>query len=120
VNLPTPQPPEARALGAWIIGVGLHPICLAVYEHFHFRGSRSVATLLRLGCAVLVVAQLGKLTLGSLPWWAILTIHSAITAWWVRLVYKVADSSGCRALHPRGAAAALVAGIPLAALQWLA
>ena len=117
--MPSPQPPEARALGAWVVGVGLHPICLAVYEHFHFQGSRPVATLLRLGCAVLVVAQLGKLTLGALPWWVILTLHSAITAWWVRPVYQAAESSGRRALHARGAAAALAAGIPLAALQWL-
>ena len=117
--MPSPQPPEARALGAWIVGVGLHPICLAVYEHFHFRGSRPVGTLLRLGCAVLVVAELGKLTLGPLPWWAVLTLHSAITAWWVRPVYRAADSPRARAFHVRGAAAALAAGIPLAALQWL-
>ena len=118
MTLPSSQPPVARALGAWIIGVGLHPICLAVYEPFHFRGSRSVATLLRLGCAVLVVAQLGKLTLGALPWWALLTLHSAVTAWWVWPVYRVEDSSVRRALHPQGAAAALAAGIPLAAMQW--
>jgi len=109
---------QARAVGAWIVGVGLHPICLAVYERVHLGGQVSVATLLRLGCAALALVQLLELTFGTLHWALPIGLHAALTGWWIQKVYPASPQSG-RTIHPRGAALALLSAVPISIIRWV-
>jgi hypothetical protein len=114
---PTPQggvpspAPTARAAGAVLMGVGLHPLALVAYEALHLGRSPRLVTLLTLAIALLAGRQLAEVSQAALHplWWV--AGHGALTAWWIQGVYRGAEGP---MVHGRG----LLAGLAVGALLW--
>ena len=108
---------RARPLGAWLVGVGLHPLALVPYELVQDRASKT-RTLFALGASVLIAERLLTQAVIAVPWLLTMTVHALITAWWVRRAY-VQTSGNRPAFHPLGLLAALATGLPILVLQHL-
>lgn len=110
--------PSVRPLGAWVVGVGLHPIALAAYELMHLGRSNALGVLARIGVAILAVLEILDLSLGPLPWSVTLVTQAIVTAAWVRVTYRRVDTQKMPGIHYPGLGLALAVYAPIAFLQW--
>ena len=103
--------PQARSTGAFLVGVGIHPLALAAYESLHLGGVRRMGPLYGLGILLVITRggiQSYMLTLHPL-WW--LAASAVVTSWWIVREYpRTSTSSHRRLFHIPGLLAAMAVG----------
>ena len=115
---PLAREPTVRPLGAWVVGVGLHPLALAAYELMHMGRSRALGVLSRVSIAALAVLELLEIGLDHVPWTVPVLAYALITAGWVKATYTPSTTGSLPGIHRRGLALAIAAYIPILFLQF--